>query len=258
MLLLQPLSLLPFDLDLLFEHHLVLMSREQQQKKEMLRVKQDLLHSVHSTLQLMRSGDEEEQGTQERRSLEKTSLESSETKRPTGEGAASVEVSEEQKKENAMEMKREKQAGWWYQLMQSSQVYIEKSSESARFTRQDRRRTPNCGGTPKKGPPPREGVVEGAEACPLLEGRPDEKPSKKDIMEDKQKEEKKSWMGSPPECVLNELKHGQDKESRTSQNHCQPSGQEAAKDNMQASPVRKWGHLFGSRKSLGDTKQTNR
>ncbi|XP_073474263.1 AP-4 complex accessory subunit RUSC2 isoform X1 [Aquarana catesbeiana] len=270
LLLLQPLSLLPFDLDLLFEHHLVQMSREQQQKKEMLRVKQDLLQSVHSTLQLMRSRDEEEQANQERKSLEKTSLESFNIERPTGEGAASVEVSEEQKKENAIELKRDKQAGWWYQLMQSSQVYIENSSDTTRFTRQDRRR-PGSGGTPKKVPPPREGVVEGAEACPSVEGMAEEKPSKKDTVEDSHKEEKKSWMGSPPESVLNELKHGQEKESRSSQKDSQPNRQEAAKENIQGSPIRKWGHLFGSRKPLeeaknlgearkplGEAKQTNR
>ncbi|KAM5194025.1 AP-4 complex accessory subunit RUSC2 [Mantella aurantiaca] len=258
LLLLQPLSLLPFDLDLLFEHHLVQMSREQQQKKEMLRVKQDLLQSFHSTLQLMRSRDEEEQVTQEKKSHEKTSLEFSGTERPTGEGAASVEVSEEQKKENAVEIKRDKQAGWWYQLMQSSQVYIENSSDATRFTRQERRR-PGNGGTPKKvPPPPREGVVEGAEACPSVEGMAEEKPSKKDTVEDHQKGEKKSWMGSPPESVLNELKHGQEKESRSSQKDSQPSGQEAAKENIQGSPIRKWGHLFGSRKPLGEAKQANR
>lgn len=257
LLLLQPLSLLPFDLDLLFEHHLVQMGREQQQKKEMLRVKQDLLQSVHSTIQLMRSRDEEEQGAQEKKSLEKTSLESNGSERPTGEGAASVEVGEEQKKENAIEIKRDKQAGWWYQLMQSSQVYIENSSDAARFTRQDRRRPPS-GGTPKKVPPPREGVVEGAEACPSVEGMSEEKSLKKDTTENTHKEEKKSWMGSPPESVLNELKQGQEKESRSSQNDSQPSGQEAAKENIQGSPIRKWGHLFGSRKPLGEAKQTNR
>ncbi|XP_072269676.1 AP-4 complex accessory subunit RUSC2 isoform X2 [Pyxicephalus adspersus] len=257
LLLLQPLSLLPFDLDLLFEHHLVQMSKEQQQKKEMLRVKQDLLQSIHSTIQLMRSRDEEEQVTQEKKGTEKTSLESSDSERPTGEGAAAGEVIEEQKKENVVEIKRDKQAGWWYQLMQSSQVYIENSSDTGRFTRQDRRR-PGNGGTPKKVPPLREGVVEGAEACPSVEGMAEEKPTKKDITEDNRKEEKKSWMGSPPESVLNELKNGQEKEIQSSQKDPQPSGQQAAKENMQGSPVRKWGHLFGSRKPLGEAKQTNR
>ncbi|XP_041436636.1 iporin isoform X2 [Xenopus laevis] len=258
LLLLQPLSLLPFDLDLLFEHHLVQMGREQQQKKEMLKVKQDLLQSVHSTLQLMRSRDEEEQGSQQKTTTENEVCDVLGSERPTGEGAVSVEL--EQKKDANAEMKKDKQAGWWYQLMQSSQVYIESSSDSARFTRQERRK-PGTVGTPKKVPPPREGVVEGAESCPSLEVMTEEKPSKKE-REDKQKEEKKSWMGSPPESVLNELKGGKEKENQTRQRHSGVEAQGAtAKENiapLQSSPARKWGHLFGSRRSQGEVKQTNR
>ncbi|XP_071988906.1 AP-4 complex accessory subunit RUSC2 isoform X2 [Engystomops pustulosus] len=260
LLLLQPLSLLPFDLDLLFEHHLVQMSREQQQKKEMLRVKQDLIQSVHSTIQLMRSREEEEQTGQERKGLMKTSSEeSSSNERPTGEGAAAADLDEEHKKEATMEVKRDKQAGWWYQLMQSSQVYIENSTDTTRFTRQDRRR-PGNGGTPKKVPPPREGVVDGAEACPCVERTVEEKPSKKETGDDTQKDNRKSWMGSPPESVLNELKHGQEKVSGNSQKTGQPSGPEpgAAKENVQSSPARKWGHLFGSRRNMSEGKQMNR
>ncbi|XP_056402745.1 AP-4 complex accessory subunit RUSC2 isoform X2 [Hyla sarda] len=260
LLLLQPLSLLPFDLDLLFEHHLVQMSREQQQKKEMLRVKQDLMQSVHSTIQLMRSRDEEEQAGQAKKSLEKTSSEESNSnERPTGEGATAVELDQEHKKETTTEAKRDKQAGWWYQLMQSSQVYIENSTDTARFTRQDRRR-PGNGGTPKKVPPTREGVVDGAEACPCVEGTVEDKPCKKEMAEDTQKDNRKSWMGSPPESVLNELKQGQEKENGDSKKTTQPSGQEqgAAKENVQSSPARKWGHLFGSRRPISEAKQNNR
>ncbi|XP_075696254.1 AP-4 complex accessory subunit RUSC2 isoform X2 [Rhinoderma darwinii] len=260
LLLLQPLSLLPFDLDLLFEHHLVQMSREQQQKKEMLRVKQDLMQSVHSTIQLMRSRDEEEQSIQEKKSLEKTSSEELiSNERPTGEGATAVELDEEHKKETTMEVKRDKQAGWWYQLMQSSQVYIENSADTARFTRQDRRR-PGNGGTPKKVPPPREGVIDGAEACPCVEGMLVDKRCKKEMGDDPKKDNRKSWMGSPPESVLNELKHGQEKEQGDSQKTIQPSAQEqgAANENVQSSPARKWGHLFGSRRTMSEGKQTNR
>ncbi|XP_063813785.1 AP-4 complex accessory subunit RUSC2 isoform X2 [Pseudophryne corroboree] len=254
LLLLQPLSLLPFDLDLLFEHHLVQMSREQQQQKEMLRVKQDLMQSFHSTIQLMRSREEEDQ---EKKSCEKSSLEVSDMERPTGEGAAAVEIEEEQKKEHTVEVKRDKQAGWWYQLMQSSQVYIENSSDRAKFMRQDRRR-PGNGGTPKKAPPPREGVVDGAEACPGLEGMVEEKSSKKETADDAQKE-RKSWMGSPPESVLNELKRGQEKEKGDTQNAAQHGVHESAgRESTQSSPARKWGHLFGSRKPLGEGKQNNR
>ncbi|XP_073409261.1 AP-4 complex accessory subunit RUSC2 isoform X1 [Dendrobates tinctorius] len=260
LLLLQPLSLLPFDLDLLFEHHLVQMRREQQQKKEMLRVKQDLMQSVHSTIQLMRSRDEEEQMSQEKKSLEKTSSEeSSSSERPTGEGAAAVEFDEEHKKGSTMEVKRDKQAGWWYQLMQSSQVYIENSSDTTRFTRQDRRR-PGNGGTPKKVPPPREGVIDGAEACPCVEGTVEDKTCKKEMGDETQKDNRKSWMGSPPESVLNELKRGREKETGDSQKTTQTGGQEqgAAKENAQSSPARKWGHLFGSRRTMSEGKPTNR
>ncbi|KAM4810531.1 AP-4 complex accessory subunit RUSC2 [Rhinophrynus dorsalis] len=258
LLLLQPLSLLPFDLDLLFEHHLIQMSREQQQKKEMLRVKQDLIQSVHSTIQLMRSREDEEQGSQEKKTLESVVSEVSKTERATGEGAAEPE--EEQNKELAVEVKKDKQAGWWYQLMQSSQVYIESSSDTSRFTRQDRRR-PGTGSTPKKVPPPREGVVEGAEACSSLEVTTDENASKKET-EGKQKDGRRSWMGSPPESVLNELKHGKDKESGSSPKRLgDPSREATTKENItptQGSPARKWGHLFGSRRPQGESKQANR
>ncbi|KAM4709747.1 AP-4 complex accessory subunit RUSC2 [Discoglossus pictus] len=260
LLLLQPLSLLPFDLDLLFEHHLVQMSQEQQQKKEMLRVKQDLLQSVHSTVQLMRSREEEEQGSQKKKSTQRDGTESLELERPTGEGAAAAEP-EEKKIENIVEMKKDKQAGWWYQLMQSSQVYIESSSDSARFTRQERRR-PGVSGTPRKAPPPREGVVEGAEACPNLEVRTGGISSKKDPAEDRHKEERRSWMGSPPESVLNELKRGKEKEARNLQKQQVSTAQEpTGKENtvpVQSSPARKWGHLFGSRRQQGEGKTGNR
>lgn len=218
------------------------------------------MQSVHSTIQLMRSRDEEEQASQEMRSFEKTSSEESSTnERPTGEGAAAVELDQGHKKETATEVKRDKQAGWWYQLMQSSQVYIENSTDTARFTRQDRRR-PGNGGTPKKVPPPREGVIDGAEACPCVEGIVEDKPCKKEMRDDTQKDNRKSWMGSPPESVLNELKQGQEKENGDPQKTHQPSGQEqgAAKENVQSSPARKWGHLFGSRRTMSEGKQTNR
>ncbi|XP_075435239.1 AP-4 complex accessory subunit RUSC2 isoform X3 [Ascaphus truei] len=265
LLLLQPLSLLPFDLDLLFEHHLIQMSQEQQQKKEMLRVKQGLLQSVHSTVQLMRSREEEEQGSQLKNSLKSAAPEASGPERPTGEGAPATESEEEQRKEESiMEVKKDKQAGWWYQLMQSSQVYIESSSDTARFRRQERRR-PGVGSTPRKAPPPREGVVEGAEACPNLELMTEERSSKKELASEgpKPKEERRSWMGSPPESVLNELKHESGKEAGSIQKHSLDTAQEAplGKENTapaQSSPARKWGHLFGSRRPQGESKQANR
>ncbi|KAM8961739.1 AP-4 complex accessory subunit RUSC2 [Pelodytes ibericus] len=261
LLLLQPLSLLPFDLDILFEHQLVQMSREQQQKKEMLRVKQDMMQSVHSTLQLMRSREEEDQGTQEKRTTQKTDPDISWIERPTGEGAPAAENEEDQRKESTVGLKKDKQAGWWYQLMQSSQVYIEGSSDSSRFTRQERRRL-GSSGTPKKAPPPREGVVEGAEACPSVEMGAEERSTKKETTEDVQKENKRSWMGSPPESVLNEIKRGKEKETGNPPKNPDLASQEAtAKESttvMQSSPARKWGHLFGSRRQQGEGKSANR
>ncbi|XP_053556997.1 AP-4 complex accessory subunit RUSC2 isoform X2 [Bombina bombina] len=259
LLLLQPLSLLPFDLDLLFEHNLVQMSQEQQQKKEMLRVKQDLLQSVHSTLQLMRNREEEGEANQKKKLAQNAASESLELERPTGEGAAAAET-DDKKLENVAEVKKDKQAGWWYQLMQSSQVYIESSSNTARFTRQERRR-PGTSGTPKKAPPPREGVVEGAEAFSTSEGNTEEKCSKKDHLEYGQKAERRSWMGSPPESVLNELKQGKEKEAVNPQKHSVAAPENAGKENTvpaQSSPVRKWGHLFGSRRQQGEGKPVNR
>ena len=62
LLLLQPLALLPFSLDLLFQHRLLQSGRQQRQHKELLRVSQDLLLSAHSTLQLARSRGQEGPG----------------------------------------------------------------------------------------------------------------------------------------------------------------------------------------------------
>ncbi|XP_053304435.1 AP-4 complex accessory subunit RUSC2 isoform X2 [Spea bombifrons] len=259
LLLLQPLSLLPFDLDLLFEHHLIQMSREQQQKKEMLRVKQDLMQSVHSTIQLMRSREEEDQGTPEKGSAPREASDVLGVERPTGEGAAAAESEEDHKKDNNVEVKKDRQAGWWYQLMQSSQVYIEGSTDSARFTRQERRRLGSVG-TPKKAPPPREGVVEGAEACPSREAAEGERLSKKEVASDGQKDEKRSWMGSPPESVLNELKDGKENGSPRRKPGVPSAEADAKEDTRQAqsSPARKWGHLFGSRRQPRESKPANR
>lgn len=66
LLLLQPLALLPFSLDLLFQHRLLQSGRQQRQHKELLRVSQDLLLSAHSTLQLARAGGQEGPGDMDR------------------------------------------------------------------------------------------------------------------------------------------------------------------------------------------------
>lgn len=66
LLLLQPLALLPFSLDLLFQHRLLQSGQQQRQHKELLRESQDLLLSAHSTLQLARERGQEGSGDMDR------------------------------------------------------------------------------------------------------------------------------------------------------------------------------------------------
>uniref|UniRef100_A0A8C0GBA2 Uncharacterized protein n=1 Tax=Chelonoidis abingdonii TaxID=106734 RepID=A0A8C0GBA2_CHEAB len=232
LLLLQPLSLLPFSLDLLFEHHLLQMGKEQQQQKELLRVKQDLLLSVHSTLQLMRRGQE-----------------GAAWERVKGVGADGAREEEQRKaKESVWEGKRDKQAGWWYQLMQSSQVYIEGSAEGSKFIRPEKKKQKAPGVAPRlaegrKAPPPREGVVEGAEACLLAEvAKPNERSWP-------------SWMGSPPDSVLTELKRSKEKDNGAPQRQ---GVEESSPGPPNSSQPVKWGHLFGASKVQKEARQPNR
>ncbi|XP_057287201.1 AP-4 complex accessory subunit RUSC2 isoform X2 [Pezoporus wallicus] len=306
LLLLQPLSLLPFNLDLLFEHHLMQMGKEQQQQKELLRVKQDLLLSAHSTLQLMRTRGSSEDpdgcstapeackvGTRDGDTSPGHSPQQAAKERVKGVGAScgDGDREEERKKmrestkmrDSTWEGKKDKQAGWWYQLMQSSQIYIEGSAEGSKFTRYEKKKkalntVPRSGET-HKAPPPREGVVEGAEACPIaegsLEGRPKaaNKPSPEVVEEPLEKpqqvpvnEEVKEWswpfwMGSPPDSVVTELKHSKEKEAGTQQRvgAAAAAPQEASSPSASESsqPI-KWGHLFGSRKVQKEPRQPNR
>ncbi|XP_034956647.2 AP-4 complex accessory subunit RUSC2 isoform X2 [Zootoca vivipara] len=296
LLLLQPLSLLPFSLDLLFEHHLLQMGKEQQQQKEMLRVQQGLVLSAHSTLQLMRSRGpgavmgagatgssssslersvgswgvtEQDRGRESHGGPPAKAAE----ERVKGVGAPSVRPEREAESgrwKEPPEPKKDKQASWWYQLMQSSQVYIEGSAEGARFARYERRKKGGAGVTPrpvepKKGPPLREGVVEGAEACPIAEvPLPDrapadvaaagteprwkaETPSAREAA--KEKTLRPFWMGSPPDSVLTELKQSSEKEAV-------PAPKQGGPQEDHGTP--KWGHLFGSRKAPKEPKQANR
>ncbi|NXI47806.1 RUSC2 protein, partial [Galbula dea] len=274
LLLLQPLSLLPFNLDLLFEHHLMQMGKEQQQQKELLRVKQDLLLSTHSTLQLMRTraSNEDPDGCSTTPEARKVGAKED------------VDREEEKRKvqESTWEGKKDKQAGWWYQLMQSSQIYIEGSAESSKFTRYEKKKalkavpssTDTC-----KAPPPREGVVEGAEACPIAEGTLEERPkaasklsleaveealgkSQQVLVSEEVKERSwPFWMGSPPDSVLTELKHSKEKEVGTQQRvgapPAAPQEESSSRASENSQPI-KWGHLFGSRKVQKEPRQPNR
>ncbi|VCX42245.1 unnamed protein product [Gulo gulo] len=243
LLLLQPLALLPFSLDLLFQHRLLQSGQQQRQHKELLRVSQDLLLSAHSTLQLARARGQEGPGDMDR---------AVHGERVKGVGAPEGgEDEEEEETEEVAEAAggsgrgrwaRSGQAGWWYQLMQSSQVYIDGSTEGSRFPRGGS----NSSSEKKKGaggggPPPREGVVEGAEACPAPEetlGRDRGWPF---------------WMGSPPDSVLAELRRSREREGSTAP----PAENEEGASEPSPGGI-KWGHLFGSRKAQRETRPTNR
>lgn len=246
LLLLQPLALLPFSLDLLFQHRLLQSGQQQRQHKELLRVSQDLLLSAHSTLQLARARSQEGPGDMDS---------AAHGKRVKGVGAPEGgEDEEEEETEEVTEAAggsergraRSGQSGWWYQLMQSSQVYIDGSTEGSRFPRGG---SNSCsGGSSEKkkgagggGPPPREGVVEGAEACPAPEetlGRDRGWPF---------------WMGSPPDSVLAELRHSREREGSTAP----PAESEEGASGPSPGGI-KWGHLFGSRKAQREIRPTNR
>ncbi|XP_008925964.3 iporin isoform X3 [Manacus vitellinus] len=301
LLLLQPLSLLPFNLDLLFEHHLMQMGKEQQQQKELLRVKQDLLLSVHSTLQLMRTrGSSEDpdgcstvpetcQGGARDDDISPghSPQQAVSEKRVKGVGASCGDGDREEERskmrESTWERKKDKQAGWWYQLMQTSQIYIEGSAEGSKFIRSEKKKAA-LNTAPKsvethKAPPPREGVVEGAEACPIAEGTleerpkaaskpspeamegPLEKPQQVMVSEEVKERSWPFWMGSPPDSVLTELKRSKEKETGTQQRvgAAAPAPQEDSSTSAsESSQAIKWGHLFGSRKVQKEPRQPNR
>ncbi|KAK2845934.1 hypothetical protein Q7C36_010788 [Tachysurus vachellii] len=294
MLLLQPLSLLPFDLDLLFEPHQLQKGQEHMRHKEQLcSTRQGLDQSARSTFQLMRGPTaplliKEEAGSNQkgmelhrgrfmlRREGTWPRMDGAESKKqvrrvPRSDRAGSESESEgmvlhsarmngvgkedeererrrerEREKDGEKDRVRSKQAGWWFQLMQSSQVYIENSAEGSKFVKWERRKKGSgADGRRQMIPPPRVGVVEGAEAHHVTDKNPEttvcndtcrnastgtfpqSKPSK--VIKGKL-----SWMGSPPESVLSELK-------RT--NETQPEGAEAE---MQTAQNLRWGRLFGA------------
>uniref|UniRef100_A0A8C5JZ26 RUN and SH3 domain-containing protein 1 n=1 Tax=Jaculus jaculus TaxID=51337 RepID=A0A8C5JZ26_JACJA len=249
LLLLQPLALLPFSLDLLFQHRLLQSGRQQQQHKELLRVSQDMLLSAHSTLQLARARGQEGPGDMDRVAP---------GERVKGVGAPEGGEDEEETEKVAEVVgssgqgrwTRGGQAGWWYQLMQSSQVYIDGSTEGSRFPRGSSNNSNGSSIEKKKGtvsgaaphaPPPREGVVEGAEACPA----PEEAIG--------QERGWPFWMGSPPDSVLAELRRSREREG--------PSAPPAENEEGTSEPSSggiKWGHLFGSRKVQREARPTNR
>ncbi|NWX90070.1 RUSC2 protein, partial [Nothoprocta pentlandii] len=295
LLLLQPLSLLPFNLDLLFEHHLMQMGKEQQQQKELLRVKQDLLLSAHSTLQLMRTrgSSEHPDGCSTAPAARKAaaaelspghSPDRVASERVKGVGASCGDGDREEERrterDSSWEGKKDKQAGWWHQLMQSSQVYIEGSAEGSKLVRYEKKKASSAvprSAETHKAPPPREGVVEGAEACPIAEGtleerpkaasrpspeagvEPPEKPQQAPASEEAKERGWPFWMGSPPDSVLTELKRSKEKEAGTQQRLGAAAPQEESSTSAsEGSQPIKWGYLFGSRKVQKEPRQPNR
>ena len=314
LLLLQPLSLLPFDLDLLFEPHLLQRGQEHLRRKEQLcSAGQSVDQSARSTFQLMRgwsttvsemvrdsSGELKKERAGLRREGTWPRMEGAKSRREgwgckssvRKEGDATesmtagpvrqstMEVgfsnlwkergtSEERVKgvgqesqgegEDGQEKDRRKrtdrdpaeegrqwqdrQAGWWYQLMQSSQVYIDQSTEKTKFVKTEKRKRSS---ERRQGrlPPTREGVVEGAESSQEGEGCRSRKSNSTSSEESGGPRGRPSWMGSPPESVLN-----QEKETKP----VEVTGPGAPAAAQQESPSQgqslRWGRLFGA--SLG-------
>lgn len=289
LLLLQPLSLLPFDLDLLFEPHLLQNCQEQLRRKEQLcSAGQSADQSARSTFQLMRgwsstvseivrdssvelknkrAGLRREgtwprmEGVGSRRggaSVNSVKPVSRETlmevgisnlwkergmtgQRMKGVGQESLEEGKEGQKKETDEgrggrQRQDRHAGWWYQLMQSSQVYIDKSTEGAKFVRTEKRKK-SLERRQAQLPPTREGVVEGAESSQKEEGYQ----SSSSSTESAGSRVRFSWMGSPPESIIHQEKES--KPLRVSETGEQATAQE---QNSSKGQSLRWGRLFGA------------
>ncbi|XP_063152011.1 AP-4 complex accessory subunit RUSC2 isoform X2 [Candoia aspera] len=268
LLLLQPLSLLPFGLDLLFEHHLLQLGKRQQQQKELLRGQQGLLLSSHSTLQLMRTrgGGSAQRTNDGSQGLACGAL-------PERTGVVVVEPvkgaergRQEGRREGGPGQKKDRQASWWLQLTQSSRVYIQGSAEGACLAQHKQKKKVGAAARSAeagRAPPPREGVVEGAEACPptevpLVMERPLAEEAKSPWRqgspagEEAKEEGRPFWTGSPPDAVLTELKRSREQDRGTA------PGEEQRVALSPGSSKPRWAHLFGSRQAPKDPRQANR
>ncbi|XP_070820087.1 AP-4 complex accessory subunit RUSC2 isoform X1 [Chaetodon trifascialis] len=312
LLLLQPLSLLPFDLDLLFEPHLLQKGQEHLRRKEQLcSAGQSIDQSTRSTFQLMRgwsttvsemvrdsSADRKKErgvlrregtwprmegvgsrrdggGVNSRLRKEGATAESmtaGSVSRQTmievgfanlwkergmtgqrvkgvgqesqGEGEDGQEKDRRKDKDKDMadegRQRQDRQAGWWYQLMQSSQVYIDQSTEGSKFVKTEKRKKSS---ERRHGqlPPTREGVVEGAESSQEGEGYRSRKSSSSSSGDSAGSRGRPSWMGSPPESVVNQEKEV--KPLKVTGTGAQAAAQEESPSQGQGL---RWGRLFGS------------
>ncbi|KTG47455.1 hypothetical protein cypCar_00017924 [Cyprinus carpio] len=314
LLLLQPLSLLPFDLDLLFEPHQLQKGEEHVRRKEQLcSARQGFDQSDRSTFQLMRGCGMLESGAQEvgmlpqresfvlrdedsrlwiegvtlkmKRDGRKSAGAERETRDEAGVGKECLRksdggqiegggwcggrmkgVGEDCEKEKRKERdgdgakQRNRQAGWWYQLMQSSQVYIDNSAEGSKFVKWEKRRKGGVENHRQSHPPPREGVVEGAEAIQQMDEHVEHGKTRSSNINsvgnvvlhqsalsepNKVAKGKPSWMGSPPESVLTELKKSKEKQPDCRDAHEGVQAQPEAGEDGSAQVLR-WGRLFGA------------
>ena len=309
LLLLQPLSLLPFDLDLLFEPHLLQKGQEHLRRKEQLcSAGQSVDHSTRSTFQLMRgwsttvsemvresSAEVKKERAVLRREGTWPRMEGVGSRREGGnsrlrkDGATSESMNagpacrqtmmevgfanvlkdrgmggqrvkgvgqesqgEDEGREKDMRKEKDKdmsdegrqrqdrQAGWWYQLMQSSQVYIDQSTEGSKFIKTEKRKKSSerrhC-----QLPPTREGVVEGAESSQEGERYRSRNSSSSSSGDSAGSRGRASWMGSPPESVVNQEK--ETKPLKITGSGAQAAAQEESPSQGQAL---RWGRLFGS------------
>ncbi|XP_029294904.1 LOW QUALITY PROTEIN: iporin [Cottoperca gobio] len=312
LLLLQPLSLLPFDLDLLFEPHLLQKGQEHLRRKEQLcSAGQSVDQSTRSTFQLMRGWsttvseivrDSSADVKKERAGLRREgtwprmegvgsrregagvkprlrsegatseSMTAGTVGKPAmmevgfddlweergmsgqrmkgvgqesqGEGEDGQEKDRRKGKERDMaeegRQRQERQAGWWYQLMQSSQVYIDKNTEGSKFIKTEKRKK-SSERRPNQLPPTREGVVEGAEASQEGEGLRSRKSSSSSGGESAGSRGRPSWMGSPPDSVLS-----QEKETKPLEAPGTGAQAAAQEESPSQGQTLRWGRLFGS------------
>lgn len=132
---------------------------------------------------------------------------------------------------------QERQAGWWYQLMQSSQVYIDQSTGGAKFVRNEKRKK-SFERRHGQLPPTREGVVEGAESSQKEERC---RSSSSSSNESAGSRVRLSWMGSPPESIIHQER--ENKTLKVSDTGDQAPAQE--QNHLKGQSLR-WGRLFGA------------
>lgn len=160
-----------------------------------------------------------------------------------GEDGQESDRRKEREKDTAEEgrQRQDRQAGWWYQLMQSSQVYIDQSTEGSKFIKTEKKKKSSERRNTQL-PPTREGVVEGAESSQEGEGFRSRKSSSSSSGDSAGSRGRPSWMGSPPESVLSQEKETKPQKGTTATGASAAASEESP---SQGQGLR-WGRLFGS------------